>query len=129
MPLTQDGKKLIFDGGLIGATVYISLHSAAPTNAGKNELAGNAYARVAVASANWTVSGADGLTNAQDVNFPAPTGNWAEITHVGIYDGAGAAAKLLYFRQLVSAVSAPGAGDTVRILAGDFDVQQSDAGF
>ena len=42
--------------GIINGTVYVSLHSASPGSTGTNELSGNGYARVAIASSAWTVS-------------------------------------------------------------------------
>lgn len=71
-----------------GATVYLSLHSAAPGLAGANEIAGNAYARVAIAF-GAPVAGAGG--SSATVTFPAPNpAVWAVATHFGIWDAAAA---------------------------------------
>lgn len=95
------------------ATVYISLHTAAPSDAtGGTEVSGGSYARVAVASslANWAgtqaaasttaSSGTSGTTsNNGTITFPAPTANWGTITHIGIYD-ASSAGNLLFWGAL-----------------------------
>lgn len=70
------------------ATLYLSLHSAAPGLAGANEIAGNAYARVAIAFA--APAGGAGASSAT-VTFPAPApAIWAVATHFGIWDAAAA---------------------------------------
>lgn len=71
--------------------LYVSLHTADPTDAGTGaEVAGGSYARVAVqpADANWTgASATDGNTdNVAAITFPAPTANWGIVTHFGIWD-------------------------------------------
>lgn len=98
------------------ATTYIGLLTAAPSDSGGGtEVTGGAYARVAVAStmANWagtqsagtTVasSGTGGQTsNNNAITFPAPTANWGQVTHIGIYD-ASSAGNLLYWAPLTVA--------------------------
>lgn len=71
--------------------LYVSLHTADPTDAGTGaEVTGGSYARVAVqpADGNWTgASATDGNTdNAAAITFPAPTANWGVVTHFGIWD-------------------------------------------
>src|SRR5579871_4513941 len=67
------------------ATVYLSLHTADPGLTGANEVAGNAYARTAIAMG--APSGGSG-SNAALV-FPAPTpANWGTVTHIGFWDAA-----------------------------------------
>ena len=55
--LTTYGVGQAFDG-LLGTTgsIYISLHTASPGSNGANEVSGNAYARIAVAVSDITVS-------------------------------------------------------------------------
>lgn len=81
-------------------TAYFGLLTAAPSDTGGGtEVSGGSYARVAVncslanfagtqAAASTTASsGASGTTsNNGVVTFPAPTGNWGVVTHLGIYD-------------------------------------------
>ena len=92
------------------AAVYIGLLTAAPADGtAGTEVAGGAYARVAVASslANWSgtqgaatttaSSGTSGTTtNNAAITFPAPTAAWGTVTHVGIYDAASGGNLLLY---------------------------------
>jgi len=84
--------------------VYVSLHAADPTDAGtgSTEITGNGYTRADAGvpnDTNWllaTAPSGDGrqVTNAAQVSFPAPTGNWVSgsggttITHFGIWDAA-----------------------------------------
>lgn len=68
------------------ATLYVSLHTAAPGLTGANEVSGNAYARTAVVMGTPT-GGAGASTTA--VTFPAPTpSNWGTVTHFAIWDAA-----------------------------------------
>jgi hypothetical protein len=68
------------------ATLYVSLHTAAPGLTGANEITGNAYARQALTMGTPT-GGAGASTNAPQ--FPAPTpSNWGTATHFGIWDAA-----------------------------------------
>ena len=72
---------------------FLSLHSADPGTTGASEIAGGAYARVAVA---WSVAASSTVSNtgALSVNLPASTtaayfGVWSAIT-VGVYYIGGA---------------------------------------
>lgn len=90
--------------GLRGATtagsLYLSLHSADPGEAGSqntSEVAYTGYARAAVArsGSGFTVSG-NSVSPAATVNFPACTGGSATATHFGVGTDASGAGKLLY---------------------------------
>lgn len=81
-------------------SLYVSLHTADPGEAGDqttNESAYTSYARVAVArsGAGWTVSG-NSATNFALTQFPECTGGSETITHVGIGTDASGAGVLLY---------------------------------
>ena len=52
--LTNDGSNDALEDGLLGNSVYVSLHSADPAQTGANELTGGAYARIVVAATGWT---------------------------------------------------------------------------
>jgi len=92
------------------ANVYVGLLTAAPTDgAAGTEVAGNAYARVAVASslAAWAgtqgaasttaSSGATGTTsNNAVVTFPTPSAGWGVVVAMGLYDAATAGNLLIY---------------------------------
>lgn len=74
------------------ATVYASLHTAAPGQTGANEVTGNGYARVAVTMGTDT-SGAG--SNSASVTFTGPTpANWGTVTHLGLWDAATAGNNL-----------------------------------
>lgn len=78
----------------VPANYYISLHSADPALTGANELTGNAYARVAVATAtgSWSAPATNGavreISNAALIVFPTASANWTAATHFGIFDAA-----------------------------------------
>lgn len=74
------------------ATLYLSLHTAAPGQTGANEVTGNGYARVAVAFGTDT-NGAG--SNSGAVTFTGPTpSTWGTITHIGVWDAASAGNNL-----------------------------------
>lgn len=99
------GAALIGDAtGLRGSTVagslYVSLHTADPGEAGDqttSEAAYTSYARVAVArsGAGWTVTG-NSVVPAAQINFPAGTGGSGTVTHFGVGTALSGAGKLLY---------------------------------
>jgi hypothetical protein len=82
-------------------TLYVSLHNGDPTDANVTAtelpIGTNGYSRVGVASntTNWTAPAVSGaaqqITNALNIIFGIPTGDWNggnPITHVGIYKAA-----------------------------------------
>jgi hypothetical protein len=84
--------------------LYVSLHTADPTDAGvqtASEANYTGYARVAVArtAGGWTVATAGGATTAKPVapiTFPACTGGSSNITHFAIGTAASGGSKVLY---------------------------------
>ena len=87
-------------GSTTAGSLYVSLHTADPGEAGDqttSETTYTGYARVAVArsGAGWTVTG-NSVSPAATVAFPACTGGTATITHFGIGTAASGAGKLLY---------------------------------
>jgi hypothetical protein len=79
--------------------LYVALFTASPADAGGGtEVSGGSYARVNLAplDTNWKATqggtsgasaGAGGLTtNAVAITYPAPTANWGNITHFGLFD-------------------------------------------
>jgi hypothetical protein len=73
--------------------IYISLHTADPTDAGTGtEVSGGSYARVNLdpSDTNWSAPDATGgLTqNLVQITFPAPTASWGLIQYFGIWDRA-----------------------------------------
>ena len=87
-------------GSTVAGSLYISLHTADPGEAGTqltSEITYTSYARVAVArsAAGFTVSGSS-VNFTAAVNFPAGTGGAGTATHVGIGTAATGAGVLLY---------------------------------
>ena len=86
-------------GSATAGSLYLSLHTADPGEAGDqttNETSYGSYARVAVArtSSGWTVSGnAATLTSA--VSFAEATSGTATITHFGVGTSSSGAGLLL----------------------------------
>lgn len=92
--------------GIVGSTsagsLYVSLHTADPGEAGDqttSESAYTSYARVAVArsSGGWTVSGTapTQAANTAAVSFPACTGSTSTITYFGIGRASSGAGELI----------------------------------
>lgn len=92
-------------GSSTAGSLYISLHTADPGEAGDqstNEAAYGAYARVAVARSGgaWTVA-SNGVSNAAAITFPTATGTAVETeTHFGIGTAATGAGDLLFKGEL-----------------------------
>lgn len=85
-------------------TVYLSLHTADPTDADvAGELSGDGYARQACA---FDAPGAtDGLTqNTAAEAFTAAGGDWGTVTHIGIYDAL-TGGNLLFHGEMTYAKS------------------------
>lgn len=84
------------------ATLYFSLHTAAPTgDVPGTEVSGGSYARKAVtaslanfagtqsAGSTTASSGTGGVTSNNGlIDFPAPTGNWGIVTHWAVWDAS-----------------------------------------
>lgn len=130
---TNEDFTLVGDaGGLRGSvtagSLYISLHTADPGEAGDqttNEIGYTNYARVAVArsTAQWTVT-ANAVTNDNDVTFPTCGVTGGTATHFGIGTDTSGAGKLLYSGAL-SASLVISDGITPEFAAGDIDVTES----
>jgi hypothetical protein len=81
-------------------SLYVSLHTADPGEAGDqttSEAAYTSYARVAVArsGAGWTVSG-NSVSPAANIDFPAATGGSETETYAAVGTASSGAGKLLY---------------------------------
>jgi hypothetical protein len=108
-------------GSTVAGSLYFSLHTADPGEAGDqttNEIAYTSYARVAVArsTAGWTVTGNAAAVDA-DVTFPAGTGGSGTATHFGIGTALSGAGTLLY-KGTISPNIVTGNGVTPKLLAG-----------
>jgi hypothetical protein len=107
----NDLLKLIFNGTAIAniadnaassplTSLYVSLHTADPGEAGSqttSECAYTSYARVAVArdGTGWTVTN-NSVSPAADISFPAATGGSETATYFGVGTASSGAGKLLY---------------------------------
>lgn len=117
--------------GSVGAgSLYVSLHTASPGEAGDqttNEISYTGYARVAVArsGAGWTVS-ANNVSNTSAITFGACTAGSGTATYVGIGTASAAAGILLYYCLVTTpgAGLAISAGITPQIDAGTLDVNE-----
>jgi hypothetical protein len=87
-------------GSSTAGSLYVSLHTADPGEAGDqttSETTYTSYARVAIARSGvgFTVT-ANSVSPAADIDFPAATGGTATITHFGIGTASSGAGVLLY---------------------------------
>jgi hypothetical protein len=100
------------------AAVYISLHTADPTDAGSGtEVSGGSYIRQ---SATFGAPSNGVSTTTADVTFPQATGNWGTIGWIGIWD-AQTTGNLLYHTAL-DASKAIDTGDIFKIASGSLTV-------
>lgn len=125
----NDLLKLIFQATAIGniadnaassplTSLYVSLHTADPGDAGNqttSECAYTSYARVAVlrSASGWTVTG-NSVSPAANIDFPAATGGTETATHFGVGTASSGAGKLLY-SGAISPTIAISAGVTPRL--------------
>jgi hypothetical protein len=103
------------------ATVYVSLWTSDPTDAGSGtEVSGNSYARTAVTFA----APSNGVTtNDADVTFPTATGSWGVVGWIGINDAA-SSGNLLYHSPLDTSKTID-SGDIFKISTGNLSVTLS----
>lgn len=100
------------------ATVYVSLWTSDPTDAGSGtEVSGGSYARTAVTFA----APSNGVTtNNADVTFPTATASWGTVGWIGINDAL-SSGNLLYHTALDTA-KAIDSGDIFKIASGNLSV-------
>jgi hypothetical protein len=103
------------------ATVYVSLWTSDPTDAGSGtEVSGGSYARTAVtfgAPSNGVT------TNSADVTFPTATASWGVVGWIGINDAA-TSGNLLYHSPLDTSKTID-SGDIFKISTGNLSVTLS----
>ncbi len=100
------------------ATVYVSLWTSDPTDAGTGtEVSGGSYARTAV---TFGAPSNGASTNSADVTFPTATGSWGTVGWIGIND-ASTSGNLLYHTALDTA-KAIDTGDIFKITTGNLSV-------
>jgi len=100
------------------ATVYVSLWTSDPTDAGSGtEVSGGSYARTSVTFG----SPSNGVTtNNADVTFPTATASWGTVGWIGINDAL-TSGNLLYHTALDTA-KAIDSGDIFKIASGNLSV-------
>jgi len=100
------------------ATVYVSLWTSDPTDAGSGtEVSGGSYARTAVTFA----APSNGVTtNDADVTFPTATASWGTVGWIGINDAA-TSGNLLYHSPLDTSKTID-SGDIFKISTGNLSV-------
>ena len=99
-------------------TVYISLHTADPTDAGSGaEVSGGSYIRQ---SATFAAPSNGASATDADVTFPQATGNWGTIGWIGIWD-AQTTGNMLYHTAL-DASKAIDTGDIFKIASASLTV-------
>ena len=100
------------------ATVYVSLWTSDPTDAGSGtEVSGGSYARTAVtfgAPSNGVT------TNSADVTFPTATASWGTVGWIGINDAL-TTGNLLYHTPLDTSKTID-SGDIFKITTGNLSV-------
>ncbi len=104
-----------------GASVYVALHTADPTDAGTGtEASYTNYARVAVTA--WDAPGTSRATqNTNAISFATP-GSSQTVTHIGIWDnGTTGAGNLLFYGALTTSKTLQN-GVPFSIAAGDLDI-------
>jgi hypothetical protein len=114
-----------------GTPVYVALSTAAYTDAATGsamtEVAGNAYARVAVANnvTNWPASTGTSPTQKQNgtaITFTTATGSWGTVTSFYLVD-APTLGNVLYGGDL-SVAKAIAAGDTATFAANSITITE-----
>jgi hypothetical protein len=100
------------------ATVYVSLWTSDPTDAGSGtEVSGGSYARTAVTFA----APSNGVTtNNADVTFPTCTASWGVVGWIGINDAL-SSGNLLYHSPLDTSKTID-SGDIFKISTGNLSV-------
>ena len=100
------------------ATVYVSLWTSDPTDAGSGtEVSGGSYARTSVTFA----APSNGVTtNNADVTFPTATASWGTVGWIGINDAA-TSGNLLYHSPLDTSKTID-TGDIFKISSGNLSV-------
>lgn len=114
-------------GSSTAGSLYVSLHTANPDEAGdqtSSETSYGSYARVAVArsGSGWTVTG-NAVTNAALIQFPQCSSGTATLTHFAVGTDSSGTGKILYKGALTSSL-AVSSGIQPQFAAGDLDITE-----
>jgi len=116
-------------GGLLpsatAGSLYISLHTADPGEAGNQQTSEanyTSYARVGVArsASGWTVSG-NAVTNAAAITFPKCTGGSSTVTYFGVGTASSGSGVLLFSGALTSSLEVSN-NITPQVAIGDLSI-------
>jgi hypothetical protein len=100
------------------AAVYVSLHTADPTDAGSGtEVSGGSYARQ---TATFGAPSNGASTTTADITYPQATASYGTVTHIGIFD-ASTSGNLLYHSPLNTSKTID-TGDIFKITSGSLTV-------
>jgi len=100
------------------ATVYVSLHTADPTDAGTGtEVSGGSYVRRA---ATFGAPSNGASTTTADITYPTATADYGTVGWIGIWDAL-TSGNLLYHTPLNIAKTIS-TGDTFKIVSGNLTV-------
>jgi len=100
------------------AAVYVSLHTADPTDAGTGtEVSGGSYARQA---ATFGAPSNGASTTTADITYPQATAGYGTVTHIGIFDAL-TTGNLLYHSPLTTSKTID-TGDIFKITSGSLTV-------
>jgi hypothetical protein len=100
------------------ATVYVSLHTADPTDDGSGtEVSGGSYARQ---SASFGAPSNGASSTDSDITFPQATGSWGTITHIGIWDAV--SSGNMYYHTQLDASKTIDTADIFKIASGSLTV-------
>jgi len=71
-------------------TIFVGLSTVDPGDDGTNlaEPSGGSYARVETAASDWNSASGGVITNAEDIVFPTPTGDWGTMRYAVLFDAA-----------------------------------------
>ena len=100
------------------ATVYVSLWTSDPTDAGSGtEVSGGSYARTSITFG----APSNGVTTSNaDCTFPQATASWGTVSHIGLYD-ASTSGNLLFHTPLDTSKTID-SGDIFKIASGSLTV-------
>ena len=110
----------ILNDNLANGTPYVSLHTAAVTDAGTGaEVSGGGYARQ-LASFPTATGDSGSVSTDADISYPTATASFGTVTHIGIWDAV-TGGNLLFHSALDSSKTID-TGDIFRISSGNLTV-------
>ena len=96
-------------------SIYVSLHTGDPGQAGANEVSGGGYSRKLVSFAEAANKRSNNTADLEFTNMPTAT-----VTHVGLWSAA--SSGNFWWGGSLTAAKSLTTGDTLRVPANDLDV-------